>query len=89
MDALSTRERPPSADERTHLEHAHHELRTALTSLRTNVELMRIRMRTPVPGATVGLVASHLTELDRAVERLEDLAKEMRAWHDRGANADD
>lgn len=70
-----------SPREQAHLEEAHHAICTALTVLRVNVELIRMRLREgTVPGTRV-VVHSHLTELDAAVDRLQRLAVEMRVWH--------
>ncbi|HLE96817.1 MAG TPA: hypothetical protein VI997_05550 [Candidatus Thermoplasmatota archaeon] len=68
--------------EREHLVLAHHEIRTALTVLRSNIELVRIRLRAvPLPEHGVP-VHAHLTEIDGAVDRLRDVADVIRRWHD-------
>lgn len=73
----------PSASprEQAHLEEAHHAICTALTVLRVNVELIRMRLREGTAPGTRVVVHSHLTELDAAVDRLQRLAVEMRVWH--------
>jgi len=83
---------PPAHDaassrEREHLERAHDEICTALTVLRSNVELVRVELRNDPNAPTQVLVQRHLTELDLAVDRLKRLALEMRAWHEIGAIA--
>jgi signal transduction histidine kinase len=81
MEALEASN--PTADgEREHLARAHHEICTALTVLRSNVELVRIRLRdAPLPENGVP-VHEHLKELEAAVDRLRDMAREMKGWHD-------
>lgn len=81
MDAptAATRRRQ---DERDRLARAHYEICTALTVLRSNVELVRIELRhQPLDSDPVPLRA-HLSELDGAVDRLRGLAHEMKQWHD-------
>lgn len=73
-------EPPASAKEMEHLERAHHEIRTALTVLRSNVELVRVELRHDAEPSTHVAVQRHLTELDLAVDRLNRLAAQMRAW---------
>lgn len=74
-----------SSRERAHLERAHHEICTALTVLRSNVELVRIDLRKePHPKGRV-TVHDHLGELDAAVDRLQTLVLTIRTW--RGAEA--
>ena len=83
-------EHPPSRDslatprEQEHLETAHHEICTALTVLRSNVELVRVELRHEGDPSTHVTVQRHLTELDMAVERLKRLAAQMRTWHGGG-----
>lgn len=60
------------------LELAHHELCTALTSLRSNVELVRLELRA---NGTPSAVRDHLGEVEVAVQRLERLARAFRTWH--------
>lgn len=76
---------PPDAGaadlEREHLERAHHEICTALTVLRTNVELVRVELRHEPGTAAQAHVQAHLVELDLAVDRLRRLASTMRGWH--------
>lgn len=67
--------------EQSPMERAHQELCTALTALRSNVELVRIELRPGRAPDTREMVAAHLSELDRAVDRLERLAHDMRSWH--------
>ena len=67
---------------RERLARAHHEICTALTVFRSNVELVRIQLRnTPLPENGVP-VHAHLDELEGAAERLRDMAHEMKRWHD-------
>lgn len=67
--------------EQANLEDAHHEICTALTVLRSNVELVRIELRgEPLDAHTIA-VHGHLSELELAVERLQRLAATMRGWH--------
>lgn len=74
-------------DERDHLARAHHEICTALTVLRSNVELVRIHLRAaPLPASGI-VVHAHLDALDDAVERLNDIAHEMKRWHNDGDGA--
>ena len=80
MDAPRTPS--PAASEREHLSRAHDELCTALTVLRSNVDLVRIELRgAPLPGNGIP-VHAHLDELDGAVERLRGMAHELKRWHD-------
>lgn len=73
----------PGESERAHLEVAHHELCTALTSVRSNVELARIMLRGSAASTTERdvQIRVHLGEVETAVDRLERLAKDLRAWH--------
>lgn len=71
-----------SPRERERLEQAHHEICTALTVLRSNVELVRIELRGDPDAPSQVVVQRHLGELDLAVERLRRLALQMRAWHE-------
>lgn len=73
----------PGESERAHLEEAHHELCTALTSVRSNVELAQINLRGNALSRTERdlRIRIHLGEVETAVVRLERLAKELRAWH--------
>lgn len=80
---------PPHPDgaashrERERLEQAHHEICTALTVLRSNVDLVRVELRAePADPASQVVVQRHLSELDLAVDRLRRLAIQMRAWHE-------
>lgn len=74
--------RTPAESERAHLEEAHHELCTALTSVRTNVVLARIMLQADASAMDRDVrITAHLGEVDTAVERLERLAKDLRAWH--------
>jgi hypothetical protein len=84
MDALHSSPRlGVSPAERAHLERAHEELCTALTALRSNVELARIELRhVDAPESRGSAAIAHLAEVETAVARLEGLAREMRAWHD-------
>jgi hypothetical protein len=79
MAARSPSSTAVSPRERAHLERAHQELRTALTTLRSNVDLIRIRLDDG-HGDPVA-VAAHLMEVDSAVDRLVDLAQELKGWH--------
>lgn len=80
---------PPSEDpsasarEREHLEEAHHELCTALTVLRSRVELVRVELRDGSGDSAQIRVHQHVRELDLAVDRLGRLALRLRSWHDR------
>lgn len=69
-----------SPEERRHLEEAYHELRTRLTSLRSNVELVHHELRQN--DGRHGGVEPHLQEMKSAIDRLEALSRTMRAWHD-------
>lgn len=73
----------PGDAERAHLEEAYHELCTALTSVRSNVELAQIKLRGSALSATERdvQIQVHLGEVETAVERLERLAKDLRVWH--------
>lgn len=85
MDRIVTAYEEPHAGERAHLEQTYHELCTALTSLRSNVELVRLELG-PAPGPTAtDEVVAHLGELEMAVDRLEELAQKLRRWHARAA----
>jgi hypothetical protein len=80
MDAPASTQ--ASYNQREHLERAHHEICTALTVFRSNVELVRIHLRdAPLPANGIP-VHAHLDELEGAVERLRDVAQEMKRWHD-------
>lgn len=70
-----------TTQEKEHLERAHHEICTALTVLRSNVELVRVELRHDEDPSTHVAVQRHLTELDMALERLKRLAAQMRTWH--------
>lgn len=80
-NALRARVMMPSTfAEREHLETAYHELCTALTIARSNVALARLRLvGSERPGAI--LVGAHLTEVDAAIDRLEEIAGGLRARH--------
>lgn len=80
-ETLSPVDRRASPQEMEHLERAHHEICTALTVLRSNVELVRVELRHDAEPSTHVAVQRHLTELDLAVDRLNRLAAQMRAWH--------
>lgn len=67
--------------ERAHLELAHHEICTALTVFRLTAELVRIELRGAPVQANHSRVHAHLDELERAVDRLRDVAREMKRWH--------
>lgn len=75
----------PGESEQAHLEEAHHELCTALTCVRSNVELVRVELRRPGWPTRNGAIhiAAHLGEVETAVERLERLATDLRARHAR------
>ncbi len=72
---------PVSPGELGHLEHAHHELCTALTTLRSSVDIIRTQLREDTSLGTRMKVAARLCAVETAVDRLERLAREMRAWH--------
>ena len=74
-----------SAQEREHLERAHDEICTALTVLRSNLELVRVEITREHDPAAHPELHRHLGELDVALERLRGLARQMRAWHGPGA----
>lgn len=74
--------------EREHLARAHHEIRTALTVVSSNVELVRIELRETQLGPAAPPLHAHLEELEKAVARLLALAHEMRQWHDDIPRAD-
>lgn len=84
-DSASSAGAPPVADPRPRIAHMHHEICTALTVLRSNVELVRIELRGDVPTDRQVLVQRHLVEVDLAVDRLRRLAVEMRSWQLDGA----
>lgn len=67
--------------EQEHLETAHHEICTALTVLRSNLDLVQVELRHEADAATHATLQRHLTELDAAVERLKRLASQLRTWH--------
>lgn len=79
-EAISTGDDPASLRELTRLEAAHYEICTALTVLRSNVELVRIELRHEADASTTIAVQQHLTELDAALDRLRRLAAQMRTW---------
>ena len=84
MDAEPTNPPAPRKPEQERLAQTHHELRTALTSLRSNVELVRIELRDPAraePAAREQRVAVYLVEMETALDRLVRLAEALRAWH--------
>lgn len=66
--------------ERARMAEVHHEICTALTVLRSNVELVRIDMRDGSRAGEVVAVYAHLVELDAAVDRLQRIAQVIRAW---------
>lgn len=70
-----------SPQEKEHLERAHHEICTALTVLRSNVELVRVELIHARDPAAHIIIHRHLSELDLAVDRLHRLATQMRSWH--------
>lgn len=72
----------PGVVEREHLARAHHEICTALTVFVSNVELVRIKLRDAERGGDVIPVHAHLDELEWAVDRLRQTAREMKEWHD-------
>lgn len=81
MDATGTSS--TSRDiEREHLARAHHEICTALTVFGSNVELVRIELRDASHPVNVVPVHAHLDELEGAVDRLRDMARELKQWHD-------
>jgi len=68
----------PSRQERLHLEAAHDELCTALTILRTSVA---VASRQIARGSDAHpQVIACLGEAEHAVDRLQVLARQMRAW---------
>ena len=76
---------PPAPDSRTtvereRLEQAHHDICTALTVLKNNVELARIRILRDQPESTRVAVHVHLDEIDWAHERLHQVARDLKAW---------
>lgn len=93
MDAHETS--PPAGErEREHLKRAHHEICTALTVFRSNVELVRLDLRGASLPGNGARIRAHLDELENAVERLRAIANEMKRWHDgvpltRGERASD
>lgn len=67
--------------ERERLERTHHEICTALTVFSSNVELVRIKLRSvPLPNDVP--VHVHLDEIELAVDRLHEMARELKRWHD-------
>lgn len=82
-DPLPLGDATATPQEKEHLERAHHEICTALTVLRSNVELVRAELRHDAGPATQLAVHAHLTELDGAVDRLKRLTVQLRAWHAR------
>ena len=68
-------------DERAHLEEVHHQLCNALTSLRSNLELVRLELRKDAPASGGDAIDVHVTEAEFAVDRLEELARSVVLWH--------
>lgn len=66
--------------EQEHLEEAHHEICTALTVLQSNVELVRVELRHQADTRVA--VQRHMNELEQGLERLKQLAAQMRVWHE-------
>jgi phage shock protein A len=85
MDRMTAWVDEPPVGERAHLEQTYHELCTALTTLRSNVELVRLELRPPSAQETADHVVGHLVELETAVDRLEELAAKLRGWHARAS----
>lgn len=82
MTAHTPGDAPPAKlREQAYLEGAHHEICTALTVLRTNVELVRIELRLDPGNRTPIALEPHLIELDAAVDRLQRLASAFKVWH--------
>lgn len=88
MPAQGAQEAEASPLEREHLERAHDEICTALTVLRSNVDLVRAELAREADGeahpAVDPAVERHLRELDMALDRLRGLARQMRVWHGPG-----
>jgi hypothetical protein len=80
MDALRMTTRIPD-HEREHLARAHHEICTALTVFCSNVELVRIELRNATLPENGAPIRAHLDELESAVDRLRQMADEMKRWH--------
>lgn len=75
MEPSTSPSRIAPVEVRLRLEKAHEELCTALTTLRSNVEITRRGQDRE---------ASRLEDVESALSRLEALAKDLREWHDRG-----
>ena len=84
MDALADR-KATTTRERAHLTAAHHEICTALTVARSNIDLVRIRLSDVSPSDMSIPIYVHLSEIDAAIERLRNIAHEMKRWHDEAA----
>lgn len=80
-DAQQPSDPEPHRRRDAQLETVHHEIRTALTVLRSNVELVRVELRHGADSPAHTAVKGHLGELDVAVERLKRLAEHIRTWH--------
>lgn len=74
LDALA------ALPERARMAEVHHEICTALTVLRSNVELVRIDLRDGSRASEAATMHGHLIELDAAVDRLERVAQAIRGW---------
>lgn len=62
------------------LEQAHHDLCTAMTIVRSRGDLLRRELHgTAGPGRHLA-TETHLVEIDKAVDRLHDVALTLRAW---------
>jgi hypothetical protein len=77
--------KPTTTRERAHLTAAHHEICTALTVFRSNIELVRIRLSDASPDDRSIPIHMHLGEIDAAIERLRSIADVMKRWHDEAA----
>jgi hypothetical protein len=71
----------PAPSERAHLVIVHDELCTALTSLRSNLDLVRFRLAKERISSSVDPL---LQETGDAIDRLTELAREVKRWHAEG-----
>ncbi|HET6405418.1 MAG TPA: hypothetical protein VFH78_12295 [Candidatus Thermoplasmatota archaeon] len=69
---------------RADLEQAHHQLRTAMTIVRSRGDLLRLHLRDEPDAGRRATTEAHLLEIEIALDRLHDLVLDVRKWHAAG-----
>lgn len=78
---MSTEPTGPATIERGDLEQTHHDLCTALTIVRSRGDLLRRHLECDPDPARHVAGDAHVTEIDKAVDRLQGVALDPRTWH--------